>query len=105
MVVCFTTGDVELSKHVSHEAFNITVSFGSVHSLIAVPATRGPVDSPEVRGVWTSRGIVRVCVGVEDPGFGRGLRARSRLRSLGGMTITSPINIIVFLPPCGGAAV
>ena len=70
-VVCFTTGDVALSKHVvsATELFAITVSFGSVHSLISCPCDMSHASiPPEVRAARDfPEDVVRVCVGVEDP--------------------------------------
>lgn len=70
-VVCFTTGDVALSKHVvtATKLFSITVSFGSVHSLISCPCDMSHASIPaEVRAARDfPEDIVRVCVGVEDP--------------------------------------
>ena len=77
-VVCFTTGDIELSKHVvsATKLFSITVSFGSVHSLISSVATCRRLDSGRGarvaglpgrhQGVRRRRGPARL---------GRGLRA------------------------------
>mmetsp|Transcript_25380 Transcript_25380/g.76435 ORF Transcript_25380/g.76435 Transcript_25380/m.76435 type:complete len:133 (-) Transcript_25380:364-762(-) len=47
-VVCFTTGDVDLSKHVVSETklFAITVSFGSVRSLISCPCDMSHASIP-----------------------------------------------------------
>ena len=97
--MCFTTGDVELSKHVvsSTKLFSITVSFGSVHSLISCPCDMSHASIPaEVRASRDfPEDIVRVCVGVEDPrdlvaDFEQAF-ASYRSFSLGGMKITSPI--------------
>lgn len=69
-VVCFTTGDTRLSKHVvsNTKLFHITVSFGSVHSLISCPCDMSHASIPaEVRASRDfPEDIVRVCVGVED---------------------------------------
>jgi cystathionine beta-lyase len=98
-VVCFTTGDTELSKHVvsATKLFSITVSFGSVHSLISCPCDMSHASIPaEVRASRDfPEDIVRVCVGVEDPrdlvaDFEQAF-ASYRSFSLGGMKITSPI--------------
>ena len=51
-VVCFTTGDRALSQRVvsNTRLFNITVSFGSVHSLISCPCDMSHASIPaEVR--------------------------------------------------------
>ena len=51
-VVCFLTGDFELSKHIvtNTKLFKITVSFGSVNSLISVPGQMSHASIPaEVR--------------------------------------------------------
>lgn len=70
-VVCFTTGDVNVSKHVVSQTklFSITVSFGSVHSLISCPCDMSHASIPaEVRASRDfPEDILRVCVGVEDP--------------------------------------
>ena len=69
-VVCFTTGDTNVSKHVvtNTKLFNITVSFGSVHSLISCPCDMSHASIPaEVRASRDfPEDIVRVCVGIED---------------------------------------
>ena len=69
-VVCFTTGSTDLSKHVVSKTtlFNITVSFGSVHSLISCPCDMSHASIPaEVRASREfPEDIVRVCVGIED---------------------------------------
>ena len=70
-VVCFTTGDINTSKHVvsATKLFSITVSFGSVHSLISCPCDMSHASIPaEVRASREfPEDIVRVCVGIEDP--------------------------------------
>lgn len=69
-VVCFTTGDLRLSKHVvsNTKLFHITVSFGSVHSLISCPCDMSHASIPaEVRAARDfPEDIVRVCVGIEE---------------------------------------
>ena len=66
----FTTGDTNVSKHVvtNTKLFNITVSFGSVHSLISCPCDMSHASIPaEVRASRDfPEDIVRVCVGIED---------------------------------------
>ncbi|KAJ8605595.1 hypothetical protein CTAYLR_000033 [Chrysophaeum taylorii] len=70
-VVSFVTGDQALSKHVvtATTLFHITVSFGSVHSLISCPCDMSHASIPaEVRASRDfPEDIVRVCVGIEDP--------------------------------------
>ena len=68
-VVCFTTGSTSLSKHIvsATKLFHITVSFGSVHSLISCPCDMSHASIPaEVRASRDfPEDIVRVCVGIE----------------------------------------
>uniref|UniRef100_A0A7S3JYY9 cysteine-S-conjugate beta-lyase n=1 Tax=Aureoumbra lagunensis TaxID=44058 RepID=A0A7S3JYY9_9STRA len=68
-VVCFTTGNVAFSKHIvsTTKLFHITVSFGSVHSLISCPCDMSHASIPaEVRASRDfPEDIIRVCVGVE----------------------------------------
>ncbi|KAK7247777.1 cystathionine gamma-synthase [Aureococcus anophagefferens] len=63
-------GSTDLSKHVvsKTQLFNITVSFGSVHSLISCPCDMSHASIPaEVRASREfPEDIVRVCVGIED---------------------------------------
>ena len=70
-VVCFTTGSTSLSKHIvsATKLFHITVSFGSVHSLISCPCDMSHASiPPEVRASRDfPEDIVRVCVGIEHP--------------------------------------
>ena len=69
-VVCFCTGDTELSKHiVTHtKLFKITVSFGSVTSLISLPGLMSHASIPaDVRSAREfPEDLVRMCVGIED---------------------------------------
>ena len=71
-VVCFTTGDRALSQRVvsNTRLFNITVSFGSVHSLISCPCDMSHASIPaEVRASREfPEDLVRISVGVEDVG-------------------------------------
>lgn len=69
-VVCFTTGNMALSEHIvtTTKLFKITVSFGSVSSLISVPCHMSHASIPEE--VRISRefpeDLVRLCIGIED---------------------------------------
>ena len=69
-VVCFETGDIELSKYiVTHtKLFKITVSFGSVSSLISLPCNMSHASIPD--DVKAARefpvDLVRISVGIED---------------------------------------
>ena len=47
-VVCFETGNFELSKHIvtNTKLFKITVSFGSVSSLISLPGNMSHASIP-----------------------------------------------------------
>ena len=63
-VVCFLTGDFELSKHIvtNTKLFKITVSFGSVNSLISVPGQMSHASIPaEVRSA-RFRDMYTVCM-------------------------------------------
>jgi cystathionine beta-lyase len=68
-VVCFTTGDVELSKHIvtATKLFKITVSFGSVTSLISLPCNMSHASiPPEVRCAREfPEDLIRISVGIE----------------------------------------
>ncbi|KAI6696901.1 hypothetical protein NL676_017020 [Syzygium grande] len=69
-VLSFVTGSVVLSKHIveTTKYFNITVSFGSVKSLISMPCFMSHASIPaavrEARGL--TEDIVRISVGIED---------------------------------------
>ncbi|KAI3878947.1 hypothetical protein MKX03_037344 [Papaver bracteatum] len=69
-VLSFLTGSVALSKHIveATKYFNITVSFGSVKSLISMPCFMSHASIPAA--VRESRGLtedlVRISVGIED---------------------------------------
>jgi cystathionine beta-lyase len=68
-VVCFLTGNIELSKHIvtSTKLFKITVSFGSVNSLISLPGLMShasiPADVKSAREF--PEDLVRMSVGIE----------------------------------------
>ncbi|KAM5578055.1 cystathionine beta-lyase, chloroplastic [Rosa sericea] len=69
-VLSFLTGSLALSKHVveTTKYFSITVSFGSVKSLISLPCFMSHASIPsavrEARGL--SEDLVRISVGIED---------------------------------------
>ncbi|KAI3879609.1 hypothetical protein MKW92_000104 [Papaver armeniacum] len=72
LVLClaFMTGSVALSKHIveTTKYFNITVSFGSVKSLISLPCFMShsviPAADREARGL--TEDLIRISVGIED---------------------------------------
>ncbi|KAI4300869.1 hypothetical protein L6164_034197 [Bauhinia variegata] len=69
-VLSFLTGSLALSKHIveTTKYFSITVSFGSVKSLISMPCFMSHASIPA--GVRKARGLtedlVRISVGIED---------------------------------------
>ncbi|XP_074373290.1 cystathionine beta-lyase, chloroplastic [Apium graveolens] len=69
-VLSFLTGSLALSKHVTEvtKYFSITVSFGSVKSLISMPCFMSHASIPlavrEARGL--TEDLVRISVGIED---------------------------------------
>mmetsp|Transcript_2307 Transcript_2307/g.3561 ORF Transcript_2307/g.3561 Transcript_2307/m.3561 type:complete len:466 (+) Transcript_2307:1318-2715(+) len=70
-VVCFRTGSLAFSQHVvsTTKLFKITVSFGSVNSLISLPGAMSHASIPaEVRAARAfPEDLVRLAVGIEDP--------------------------------------
>ena len=69
-VICFLTGDIELSKHIvtTTKLFKITVSFGSVTSLISLPGAMSHASIPaEVRASREfPEDLGRISVGIES---------------------------------------
>ncbi|KAL4607552.1 hypothetical protein ACB092_09G183300 [Castanea dentata] len=69
-VLSFLTGSLALSKHIAETTkyFSITVSFGSVKSLISMPCFMShasiPAEVREARGL--TEDLVRISVGIED---------------------------------------
>lgn len=69
-VLSFWTGSLALSKHVveTTKYFSVTVSFGSVKSLISLPCFMSHASIPaavrEARGL--TEDLVRISVGIED---------------------------------------
>ena len=70
-VVCFRTGNTELSAHIVSKTklFKITVSFGSVTSLISLPGKMSHASIPaEVRSAREfPEDLVRMSIGIESP--------------------------------------
>lgn len=70
-VVCFRTGNEDFSKHIvtNTRLFKITVSFGSVSSLISLPGHMSHASIPEdVRAARAfPEDLIRLCIGIEDP--------------------------------------
>jgi len=69
-VVCFLTGDSAFSEHIVtfSKLFKITVSFGSVSSLISIPGLMSHASIPEeVRAARAfPEDLIRLCIGIED---------------------------------------
>lgn len=69
-VVCFETGNFDFSKHIvtATRLFKITVSFGSVNSLISLPGNMShasiPADAKAAREFPVD--LVRISVGIEN---------------------------------------
>jgi cystathionine beta-lyase len=70
-VVCFLTGNTALSEHIvtNTKLFKITVSFGSVTSLISLPGKMSHASIPaDVRSAREfPEDLVRMSVGIESP--------------------------------------
>jgi cystathionine beta-lyase len=70
-VVCFRTGSLDFSQHIGSvtKLFKITVSFGSVNSLISLPGAMSHASIPEeVRKARSfPEDLVRLSIGIEDP--------------------------------------
>jgi cystathionine beta-lyase len=70
-VVCFLTGNQAFSHHIvtNTKLFKITVSFGSVTSLISLPGHMSHASIPEdVRAARAfPEDLIRLCIGIEDP--------------------------------------
>ncbi len=70
-VICFLTGNYRLSEHIAKttKCFKITVSFGSVSSLMSLPGKMSHASIPE--DVRVARAfpddLVRLSIGIEDP--------------------------------------
>ncbi|TMW58352.1 hypothetical protein Poli38472_009911 [Pythium oligandrum] len=69
-VVCFRTGSLAISQHIVSvtKLFKITVSFGSVNSLISLPGAMSHASIPEeVRKARSfPEDLVRLAIGIED---------------------------------------
>merc|ERR1712227_1019037 len=69
-VVCFKTGSLDFSQHIvsTTKLFKITVSFGSVNSLISLPGAMSHASIPtEVRSAREfPEDLVRLAVGIEN---------------------------------------
>ena len=70
-VVCFCTGNKDLSAHIvsATKLFKITVSFGSVNSLISLPGKMSHASIPD--DVKAARefpeDLIRMSIGIESP--------------------------------------
>ncbi|KAF0716218.1 hypothetical protein AaE_011161 [Aphanomyces astaci] len=69
-VITFCTGDLKLSQHIvtNTKLFKITVSFGSVNSLISLPGVMSHASIPEeVRKARSfPEDLIRLSIGIED---------------------------------------
>jgi cystathionine beta-lyase len=69
-VVCFRTGSLDFSQHIVSvtKLFKITVSFGSVNSLISLPGAMSHASIPEeVRKARSfPEDLIRLSIGIED---------------------------------------
>lgn len=70
-VVCFCTGNTELSSHIvtNTKLFKITVSFGSVTSLISLPGKMSHASIPTEVKIAREfpEDLVRMSIGIESP--------------------------------------
>lgn len=66
-IICVETGDLELSKRLvdKTELFNISVSFGSVHSSISLPVNMSHLSIPK-HEQKIAPDLVRLSIGIED---------------------------------------
>eukprot|EP01038_Epipyxis_sp_PR26KG_P004143 gene4143-5897_t len=67
-IVCFLTGNLALSSHIVTvtKLFKITVSFGTVSSLISVPGNMSHASIPEEERMFP-QDLVRMSIGIESP--------------------------------------
>ena len=69
-VICFRTGNLEMSQHITTvtKLFKITVSFGSVNSLISLPGAMSHASIPaEVRAAREfPEDLIRISIGIES---------------------------------------
>ena len=68
VLISFETGSLELSRRVVEETqlFTISVSFGSLSSLISLPCRMSHASIPEEERTLAPD-LVRLSVGIEDP--------------------------------------
>ena len=69
-VLSFTTGDVAVSERVvsGTRLYGISVSFGSVNSLISMPCrmSHASIDAKTRKERGLNEDIIRLCIGIED---------------------------------------